>query len=199
MEYLFVFDPESKGWWLKIDNVDGLIDYFKKTNRASNGGFEMYWELYKEMGEYGAKSVREYLDIMPSEKRFSLMVNNQKDFNSMYAAIMYAEENETTILDGFRSLNMLIGYEYLMSLRKDGVIYLNPVGGRTFRIDYTQFCRRKELSFPHFTENDIRIRQFNGGTHYYAYVGNVEVRDGDTKKWNTYDEAYQRAKELVKD
>lgn len=197
-EYLFVFDPESKGWWLKIDSVDGLLDYFRKTKREYIGsGFELYWELYKKMKEEGYKSVREYLEAMPQEERFHLMMNDLQSFNSMYAAIMSAENNDTTIIDGFRSLNLEMGFQCLKSLERDGVIYFNPVGGKTFRIDYSQFCRKKELSFPHFTEQDIRVSSFKGGTHYYARVGNVEVRNGDIIKWDTYEEAYNKAKELI--
>ena len=35
------------------------------------------------------------------------------------------------------------------------------------------------------------------GQHYYAYVGDMQVRGGDVLKWNTYDEAYIRACALV--
>lgn len=31
IEYLFVFDIESKGWWLKIDSIEKLADYHEKT------------------------------------------------------------------------------------------------------------------------------------------------------------------------
>lgn len=34
MEYLFVHDKDYGGWWLKIDNVDQLIDYHQKTSIA---------------------------------------------------------------------------------------------------------------------------------------------------------------------
>ena len=205
MEYVFVFDPECKTWWLKITTMDQLLDYVKKTERpAISGGFQLYWDLYTEMTEKNRegkgeeiKSVMEYLEMLPIERRFSIMVNRQQDYNMMYAAIRRAEDNETPILEGFRSLNIEFGIEYAESLHKDGVVYINPAGGRIHHLDYTQFCRKKELSFPHFTEKDIRIKQFNGGKHYYAHVGNVEVKDGDARKWDTYDEAYKAAKALV--
>lgn len=59
------------------------------------------------------------------------------------------------------------------------------------------FVRRKELVWPTFNVNDIRIKSFQGGQHFYAYVDDVQVREGsgnDTKlKWDTYEEAYQAA------
>ena len=53
------------------------------------------------------------------------------------------------------------------------------------------FLYRKFLEFPHFTEDDIVIKSFNDGTHSYARLGDLEVREGDVVKWDTFDEAYQ--------
>ena len=35
------------------------------------------------------------------------------------------------------------------------------------------------------------------GNHYYAYIDDVQVRDGDKLKWDSYDEAYSYASSLV--
>lgn len=205
MEYLFVFDPESRGWWLKIENEEQLLDYVQKTNRGwSTEGLELYWKLYKEANELETRkergkkrTVKEFLDEMPMERRFKMMTENPQAFNAMFGAIIQAEKYGGSIIDGFRNLNLETGLAYLDTIRRDGQVYINPVGGKTFYIDYEQFCRKKELSFPSFTEKDIRIKKFDGGTHYYAYVGNVEVRDGDRKKFSTREEAYRKAMELI--
>lgn len=42
MEYLFVHDKDYGGWWLKIDNVDQLIDYHQKTSSWCEGALNMY-------------------------------------------------------------------------------------------------------------------------------------------------------------
>ena len=60
-----------------------------------------------------------------------------------------------------------------------------------------QFCRRKQLVFPHFRREDIRIKQFNGGRHWYAYVGDMQIRDGDQLKWNTKEAAQAAAEAMV--
>ena len=112
--------------------MDQLLDYVKKTERpAISGGFQLYWDLYTEMTEKNRegkgeeiKSVMEYLEMLPIERRFSIMVNRQQDYNMMYAAIRRAEDNETPILEGFRSLNIEFGIEYAESLHKDGVEYI---------------------------------------------------------------------------
>lgn len=45
---------------------------------------------------------------------------------------------------------------------------------------------------------DICISQFTGGTHYYAYVGDMQIREGENLKWNSYEEAYKKACEVVR-
>ena len=84
-----------------------------------------------------------------------------------------------------------------LKFRENGAVYFNRVGGKPFSVNHVQFCRRKNLVFPDFKESDIRIKKQTGGTHYYAYIGDMQVRDGDILKWNTFDEAYKRAYELV--
>ena len=59
------------------------------------------------------------------------------------------------------------------------------------------FVRRKELVFPNFKRDEIRIKKFPNGEHYYAYIDDMQVRDGDTLKWNTYEEAYNQALSMI--
>ena len=58
--------------------------------------------------------------------------------------------------------------------------------------------KREKLVFPKFDKNDIRIEKFPYGAHYYAYVGDVQVKDGTTLKWNTYEEARRQAEKYVR-
>ena len=54
------------------------------------------------------------------------------------------------------------------------------------------------MIFPDFKIDQIKIESFPGGKHFYAYIDNMPVRDGDTIKWDTYKEAYDYAATLVK-
>ena len=74
---------------------------------------------------------------------------------------------------------------------------INPAGGHTHGIETAQFCWRKQLVFPDFKKEDIRVRKFNGGQHWYAYIGDMQVRDGDRLKWNTQEAARAAAEALV--
>lgn len=42
-------------------------------------------------------------------------------------------------------------------------------------------------------KNDIRIKKFPYGNHYYAYIGDMQVKDGNIIKWNTYEDAHRAA------
>ena len=194
MDYLFVWDERNGGWWLKLDSVDKLIDYHKKTGNRYAGAFDLFMRLYNKAG-----SVNRVMDVvmeMPIGERIELMTS--RDFKYMQAAILQAQKvDQANIFDGFRFLNMEIGMKELGDIREYGACFINPVGGSTFGIEYKQFVRRKELVFPDFKREDIRIKQFKDGTHWYAYIGDMQVRDGDTLKWNTREEAYNRALAMV--
>lgn len=63
----------------------------------------------------------------------------------MYGAIMQAEKINGTIIGGFCSLNIEMGFKELNDIRRDGQTYINPVGGSTFDIRYIQWCVGKNL------------------------------------------------------
>jgi hypothetical protein len=49
-----------------------------------------------------------------------------------------------------------------------------------------------------YTESDIHISKFEGGRHFYAKVGKLEVTDRwGERKWNTYNYAYEQAKNFL--
>lgn len=187
MEYLFVFDENEKGWWLKIDSLEKLVDYYENTG---SNRYDEAMSMYLSQGH-----PYDILDKLTPEQRIKKMQDN--NFKRLQAAVMQAERVNGTILDGFRCLNMEAGMGQMRTLEQYGAIYINPVGGYTFGVEYTQFCRRKNMVFPHFSASDIRIKKYGGGNHYYAYIGDMQVRDGDRLKWNSRKDAYDRALALI--
>lgn len=189
MKYLFVFS--EGGWWLKIDSVEKLIDYHEKIGGEKFGDALL---MYMEHGH--PSKILEALENDPA-KRIEMMMS--WDFKYLQAAVMLAEQGngKRNIFDGFRCLNMESGMSELKVLREYGAVYINPAGGHTFSLEYTQFCHRKELVFPDFKESDIRVKKFQGGSHYYAFIGDMQVRNGDQMKWNTHEAAYQMARSIL--
>ena len=55
------------------------------------------------------------------------------------------------------------------------------------------FAYREDLVFPNYTVDDIRIKKFNGGCHFYVYAGDAQLRDDNRLKWNSYTDAYNFA------
>lgn len=185
MEYLFVY--ADGGWWLKIDSVEKLADYHEKMK---DGRYEDAFNMYLQEG-----SPDKILEHLSLEKRVAKM--NDRNFKYLQAAVIQARKGNGNIFDGFRWLNIEVGMNQLRTIKEYGAVFINSVGGHTFQLNYTQFCRRKNLVFPDFKKRDIRIKQFDGGSHYYAFVGDMQVRDGNKLKWGTYEEAYRNARKLV--
>ena len=88
MEYLFVYDQESQGWWLKLDTPEKLLDYMSQTKDSRmTGALDVYLELYKQGHENSdKKSVLEVLDSMTQEERFMGLLYKPK--KSMALSLM---------------------------------------------------------------------------------------------------------------
>lgn len=51
------------------------------------------------------------------------------------------------------------------------------------------------LIYPHYTIDDIRVKQWQGGNHWYAHIGNLSVTMNGESKWNTQHYAREMAVE----
>ena len=173
-KYLFVF--KNGGWWLKINSISKLLDYYEKTDsRWSDALSSLINSKEFCKGKYHASDLAYAIGFFGS--------NNGMD--AIRAAISFREDIINSQMD---------------ALKKYGSIYINEKGGYHFEITeekHDQFLYKDELIYPDFKKEEIRVKKFPGGTHFYAYIGNMEVRDGDIVKWNTYQEAYDVAAKLV--
>lgn len=191
MSYTFVL--KNGGWWLKISSFEDLINYYKNTKNSTK-----WWNVVdnyiqgKEFNEYKRKtSLRLTNQHMPHEKEAFLT----------QAVVLHASNNHQNIMEAISEYCGSIASNQKRDLQECGVIYINRFGG--YHGDSSKeklpFVHREKMIFPDFKENEIRIKQFPKGTHWYAYIDDVQVRDGDTLKWNTYEEAYKIAKSYIGD
>lgn len=188
-KYLFVYDGTQ--WYLKLTNGEQIADYHKKTaGNRYEGALRLYHKLRCEK-----KEPYDLLSGLPLEERIAMM--ESKDFKYIQCALIKACQAEGTILDGFRLLTMEIGMTQLENIRNYGAVFINAAGGHTHGIKTVQFCWRKELVFPNFTKEDIVVKQFQGGRHWYAFVGDMQVRDGEHLKRNTQKAAQDAAEKVV--
>ena len=175
--YLFV--KEAKGWFLKIQTVEELVQYI-----CNNQLFENDKTQFERMQ---SNSNNDHTIVSHSEFGWFILNGLEQGLSSdeAYNLLMSCQ---------FRSM--------LKVLNETGAIYINKNGGfhgEYSTKQYINFVRRKTLDFPKFYSKDIRIKQFDGGTHWYAYVGDVQVRNNDLVKWNSYAEALNQAKQYVVD
>lgn len=180
------FINNGDGWWLRISSFDELLAYCMKTdNRFANAFGRLLKGSADELPETYDGSLSSAIAVLARVNRKSLV--------------------ETTG-------NLLIGVHdtYFKYLERDGFLNINCVGGcNSCDWDIVANCYRKELVWPSFTKNDIRIKTFapeeksvgvyrdDYKYHYYAYLGDMQLTDGEKTKWDTYDEAYAFASNLV--
>lgn len=174
----FLYEEPNNGWWLKIDNCNDLVNYHLKTSNIYNRCISDYLhnaEKYEETGRYDC-------------------------FNSprTYAIVRYAEDNSLTFLDACIQFRMMVAERQSEAIHQFGYIVINKVGGfHSGPIKYSQFVHRKNFIWPDFKESDIRISQFEGGTHWYVYIGDMELHEEDNIKWMSKEDAKRAAMRYV--
>ena len=174
MEYTFVYKDGC--WWLKINEVEQLFDYYDKTDSRWSQAFSNLIHS-KEFGKG-----MEHANTLAFNIGF---YGTNRNMNAIEATANFRSEIFENQLDA------------LLQYRE---IYVNKNGGYHWACKddaYEQFVRRTELVFQEYTETDIRIKRFPAGQNFYAYIGDMQIKDGDTLKWNTYEEAYNIAQRYV--
>lgn len=181
-KWQFVHDVRG-GWWLRLTSDEDIIRYIKATNDRYDGAL--------------CKAVHEPIEKMSLEDRIKAQLSGDKDYMFLQAGMVMAQKCNTTLYGGFERLQTEFGMALHRDIEENGETFVNRVGGKTFSLNYDQFVWRENLVFPNYTVADIRIKQFDGGKHYYAYVGDIQLRNGDKLKWDTHNEAYDFAIAIV--
>lgn len=181
-KWQFVHDIRG-GWWLRLTSDEDIVRYIKATNDRYDGAL--------------CKAIHEPIEKMSLEDRIKAQLNGDRDFMFLQAGTLMAQKCSTTLYGGFERLQTEFGMALHRDVVENGETFVNRVGGKTFSLDYDQFVWRDNLVFPDYAIADIRIKQFEGGKHYYAYVGDTQLRNGDELKWDTYNEAYNLAVAIV--
>lgn len=173
-KYRFVY--KNGGWWLKISTIEELNDYL---------------ECIESPIARGTKNAI-------NSKEFT---GNPADPHADAAGLMVLlriENAETGLLQAACSLAVQADRAKVEALKKGNDLYFNRSGGWHYgKHDYTQWYDSEKLIFPDFHKSQIKVERFPAGKHFYAYIDNMQVRDGDMLKWNTYDEAYKKALQFV--
>ena len=180
MKYRFVY--KNGGWWLKISTIEELTRYTKNTtlNNPICNGFKSVLNCR----EFGRP-----IDGEPLKPHVN---------NAGYLIGLRAENNSISLFESALSIALEADNAQIEQLNKGNNLYFNRNGGWHFgKNDYSQWYDSDKLIFPDFRTSQIKVEQFPMGTHFYAFIDNMQVRDGDTLKWDTYEEAYNKALEYV--
>lgn len=168
----------NQGWWLRIQSMEELLDYLELTYPTQS-----------------SKIIQNYLN-----DKSGLDVPHPESESLTQAVVLYGQKNPGfTIYQAIAGFNSIRVTHLVKNLEEYGTVYINCVGGSTFKYNDIEYAvvRRSSLVWPDYRKEDIRVKQFDGGTHWYAYIGDVQVRlstgNGTILKWSTYDEAYQAA------
>lgn len=171
MEYTFVFIEGC--WYLKISTLEELMDYVKMT--------DSHWE--------------KVLSNLVNSKEF--VQGGERHAGPVESSIgLYGSNNGLSAIEAVDSFRQQVIREQVNEINNGNIIVVNKNGGY-FMLDkdkqgvYSQWCKRDRIEFPEFKRKDIRIKKFPLGNHWYAYVGDIQIKDGDKIKWNSYEEAYE--------
>lgn len=197
-DWCFCCEKESGIWWLRIETMEEFLAFVKEKGGFVQKGADMLLRVMR-LQEGKTKPDDDIFSMMENltpEQRFGLMQEDMAGWNILRGALLAAEDG-MTVLDALRNLNMQFGISYAERLRRDGVLFLNQVGGCTIPFPYENFCFREQLVWPDFTERDIHVKQFPGGRHWYAYLGEIEIKYNGIKRFGTQKEAYDAAASLL--
>ena len=175
----FVKTRANKSWLLKLETLEQIERYCDNPANPISKDYEHLREL-RYMQNAGSYDVVAHTEFGNWQKLF------QKEYGvgcEKFYNFLRDRQKET--------LTKIIN--------EHGSVFVNCEGGICANVDESDaLCEyRDELEFPFYTDENIRIKQFPDGVHYYAYVGNTQVKDGTVVKWNTSEEAYKQAKKYI--
>lgn len=169
----FVFLYNGCGWFLKLDSLDMLNRYIKEI-----------WDIRKS-------------ECLSDLERIRKKLHPTGDIAS--ACRILADTKGTDTWQEFEALQKSQCDEMTRMILKGSTLYVNANGGYSIHMnDAVNRYESETLMWPVFSEEDIRIKKWPGGDHYYAYIGPIQVKESDTLKWDSESDARMAAMRYVK-
>lgn len=133
-----------------------------------------------------------------NSKEFTRFGNEHADYLAT-AIDMYGVDRDMTVLEACKGLRLSVEEDMINEIFKGNNIYINKAGGwfRDKDLEYKQWYIKEGLDFPKFSKDKLRITRFPFGKHWYVHLGDMEVRDRDKLKWDSYEEAYEYTKQFI--
>ena len=169
--FIIVYDD----WLLVIDNIIDLFDYHKNFLESQ---IPNAWDnLYK---------VQQHKAHLNSN--LSILINFEAEHYN----------NKKSFIELTGVVSEKIFQTKKEAIDKYGKIYISKIGGffpHSKDIEVLDEFESNSVIFPNYSEEDIRVKQWENGTHWYAYVGDFQViTEKDVRKWDSKLEALKEAK-----
>jgi len=172
MKHTFIHD--GRAWWLKITSQEELDAYM----------IDVF--LQDEL-----LATKEFLEL----KRNNIKGHYTNHFACVCDSL--ASFKDTSFFSELTFLKESFYKNASDVLVEHGQVYINSVGGYNWKREAKQIYSKEGFDFPVFSAEDIRIKKWPAGTHWYAYIGNVQLTNGEQVKWNTKEEAESFAIQYV--
>lgn len=191
MSYNFVKIKDTRTglkypWILECTDVETLVEHTDKC-----------------MGH----TIREGVEDWFGKTMNSITLNSgyvyKEHFNTEWAGVcdMFSKMKGEHFIKSSTNLESQVMQGKLKQLLNGRTLYLREIG--SYMIDSKDFIITNRmvsetLVYPGYTKDDIKIKKWQGGSHYYAKIGKMDVVDKDgNQKWNTHERAMEIAlKEL---
>jgi len=171
--------PSIREWYLEITSFEDLMLYWMTARLNLDGN--AFAEAIKEKKYHCRSELANRLQSLAE-------INNNSFFSTLQKVSGKTFQTQSKfILNGLS-------------------IYINKNGGFFSGITSYKTLKTQEIInniiFPKndgkYTDKDIRILKWDGGTHYYAKINDFDVEVNDELKWNTEIEARKKAMEFLK-
>ncbi len=180
--------PSTEGVW-----------YFKPETKAD---IDEHWNKYVA-GEIN-DGVAEYVAHLKAHANGRYIGHYTTVWGSMIEQIQLCTQSPHAIVSAMKQETELY-HNRLRDVLQGREIYLSE-GLTVFMLTegYTEIVEHyysDVLAFPHekYTLDDVRFIMWEGGKHWYAKIGNIDIVDSNgNQKWNTKAEAEKAAKEYLR-
>ena len=161
-------------WVLKITSLQQLFEYYVLTKPT------IIQEAFKDFLETTSKEVQR--DHFTNPITSAAVMLAQIEFNS--------GGKDRSFIDALTDLLSKVERNQMSSLAKGEILYIRNIGSYVpedgTRYDILQYFESDKLVFP---QSSVRFIQWDGGTHWYAKIGNTDIVVDGEQKWDSKKEA----------
>lgn len=181
-----------------------------KVKYISNYNHQEYWLEYKD--HYLIENIEQYKEyLLILNNKFNVSeseIRNNKTFighghsnltgiSGMFCGMIDNINDRTPMLAHLKTLHGNVLSNQLKNILNEEKLVINKNGGY-FLIKKNQEYKTYNTSNNRYTEENIKINKWYGGSHFYAKIDDLDVVDDDGNvKWNTEKRAREVALKFI--